>query len=80
MINDCMSNEWSHSLKAATRKAIDNFEVLDTADCKVFLKITGGGFGAILMDDLVCGKLRVIDFRTGGHSVFGTTEAVIAAG
>jgi len=74
------SDEWSDHLKAETRKAIENIDVLGTQDGHLVFKNLAGGFGIASMQDLVSGRLRITDVRTGGQSVFGTTDALIAAG
>ncbi|MBM1172845.1 hypothetical protein [Microvirga arabica] len=73
-------NYWSDSLKAATREAIKNLDVLATPDGSLPLKHVDGAFGTISLDDLVSDRLRVVDRQTGAESMFESADALIAAG
>lgn len=67
-------------IKARTRDAIGNFDILDLRDGRLHLKHVTSAFGTIVGDDLERGVLRVIDKRTGEDTTFASVDALIAAG
>lgn len=70
----------SDEIKARTRDAIGNFDVLNLRDGQLHLKHVTSAFGTIVGDDLERGVLRVIDKRTGEDTTFASVDALLAAG
>lgn len=71
--------EWSYSLKAATRSAIEAGGVL-SPDGRLHFKHISDGFGFIEPSDLASGVLRVVDKKTGAATVFADADTLLRAG
>jgi hypothetical protein len=80
MDKDSTDDKWSYSLQTATRKAIENLEILGTLEGGLPLKHIGGAFGTISLGNLINKELRIVDRHAGTESVFETFDALIVAG
>ncbi|OZB05789.1 MAG: hypothetical protein B7X67_11375 [Rhizobiales bacterium 39-66-18] len=70
---------WSDELKALTRAAVEDLDVMPRGN-DVFFKHIRSGFGIMSFSDLVSGELRMRDAETGMITTFADVDALIAAG
>lgn len=72
-------SDWSDTLKAETRKALDEMWPL-TSDGDLCLKHISSHFGIIRFHDLMRGAFLVVDRRSGAETSFASADDLIQAG
>ena len=73
-----MANQWSDRLIEETRSALDNLVVTPLG--VLHMKNIHGGYGKMLLDDLVADKLLIRDKKTDVDFLFSSVDELIAAG
>lgn len=72
-------DQWSDLLRMLTRRALENYEFVPSED-GLYFKQVQGGFGAISIDDLMSGTLRIVERGSGREFLFSNVEDLIRAG
>ena len=73
------TDQWSDSLRTLTRTVLENYEFVPREDGLHFKQIRGG-FGTILINDLMSGTLRIVERGSGREFLFQNAEDLIRAG
>lgn len=73
-----MANQWSDRLIEETRSALDNWPVTPLG--ALHMKNIHGGYGKMLLEDLLADKLLIKDKKSDADFLFSSVDELIAAG
>ncbi len=71
---------WSEAAQATTRENLTSLAILPTPDSEIALKHSDGAFATLAEDDLLAGRFRLTDRRSGEVSNFASVDDLIGAG
>lgn len=73
-----MTKQWSDRLIEETRSALDDWATAPLS--ALHMKNIHGGYGKILLEDLVADKLLIKDKKSDADFLFSSVDELIAAG